>query len=133
MDNFNKVGSDIKDILYSRTVKAGKRIYYLDVKEGRNHELYMSVTESKKKTMGDPESPEVSFEKHKIFLYQEDIPNFLSALDDVLEYIHQNAPAVEPRRQWNDEPQNGFADASEQETDQKDAYEPINGDFLKDF
>lgn len=38
-----------KEIAYSRTVKAGKRIYYLDVKRSRNEELYLCLTESKKR------------------------------------------------------------------------------------
>ena len=59
-----------KEIAYSRSVKAGKRIYYLDVKRSRNEDLYLSLTESKKKVSGSPENPEISFEKHKIFLYK---------------------------------------------------------------
>jgi len=76
-----------KDIAYSRTVKAGKRIYYLDVKRSRNEDLYLTLTESKKKVSGNPDNPDVSFEKHKIFLYREDLSKFTEALIDVIRYI----------------------------------------------
>jgi len=76
-----------KDIAYSRTVKAGKRIYYLDVKRSRNEDLYLTLTESKKKVSGNPENPDVSFEKHKIFLYREDLSKFTEALIDVIRYL----------------------------------------------
>ena len=36
------------DIFFSKAVKAGKRIYYLDVKRNKRNELYLSITESKK-------------------------------------------------------------------------------------
>ena len=42
-----------KDIVYSQAVKAGKRIYYLDVKRNRRGELFLSITESKKIAMGE--------------------------------------------------------------------------------
>jgi len=57
-----------KDIVFSQTIKAGKRIYYLDVKRNRKEELYVAVTESKKVVTGENENGQVSFEKHKIFL-----------------------------------------------------------------
>lgn len=84
-----------RDIAYSRTVKAGKRIYYLDVKRNRNDDLYISLTESKKKITGNPENPDISFEKHKIFLYREDLSKFTEALIDVIRFIKDNESAVE--------------------------------------
>lgn len=40
------------EIIYSKAIKAGKRIYYLDVKKSRNEDLYLAITESKKKVTG---------------------------------------------------------------------------------
>src|SRR5574344_690347 len=79
-----------KEIAYSRTVKAGKRVYYLDVKRSRNEDLFLCLTESKKKTSGNTESPEISFEKHKIFLYKEDLAKFTEALIDVIQFMQEN-------------------------------------------
>ena len=79
-----------REIAYSRSVKAGKRIYYLDVKRSRNEDLYLSLTESKKKVSGNPDNPDVSYEKHKIFLYKEDLSKFTEALIDVIRYMQDH-------------------------------------------
>ena len=76
-----------KEIIFSRSVKAGKRIYYLDVKKNLKGEIYLSITESKKIVQGEGDEIKVSFEKHKIFLYQEDIEKFDTALREVLDYV----------------------------------------------
>jgi len=92
MEDFRRDDSEgrEKEIAYSRSVKAGKRIYYLDVKRSRNDDLYLSLTESKKKVSGNPENPDVSYEKHKIFLYKEDLSKFTEALIDVIRYMQDN-------------------------------------------
>jgi hypothetical protein len=76
-----------QEILFSKSVKAGKRIYYLDVKKNRKDELFLAITESKKVTQNSFATEQVTFEKHKIFLYKEDFENFLEGLLDVLAYI----------------------------------------------
>ena len=42
-----------KEIVYSQSVKAGKRIYYLDVKKNRKDEMFLAITESKKIVTGE--------------------------------------------------------------------------------
>lgn len=79
-----------KDIVYSQSVKAGKRIYYLDVKRNKRDELFLSITESKKLVSGEGAEATFSFEKHKIFLYQEDFSKFIGALSQAIGYIHEN-------------------------------------------
>lgn len=74
-----------KELVFSQTVKAGKRIYYFDVKQSRNGDRYLSITESKKIVEGTAENPRFSFEKHKIFLYKEDYDKFLNAMLTSLE------------------------------------------------
>ena len=81
-----------KDIVYSQSVKAGKRIYYLDVKRNKRDELFLSITESKKLISGEGPDATFSFEKHKIFLYQEDFSKFIGALSQAISYIHENQP-----------------------------------------
>lgn len=99
MEDFRRDDSEgrEKEIAYSRSVKAGKRIYYLDVKRSRNDDLYLSLTESKKKVSGNPENPDVSYEKHKIFLYKEDLSKFTEALIDVIRYMQDNASENEDK------------------------------------
>ena len=81
-----------KEIVYSQAVKAGKRIYYLDVKRNKRGELFLSITESKKITSGEGPDAAYSFEKHKIFLYQEDFSKFIGALSQAISFIHENQP-----------------------------------------
>lgn len=83
------------DILFSKSVKAGKRIYYIDVKRDRHDELYLSLTESKRVKEGTEELRPV-FEKHKIFLYREDLEKFLEAFTDAAQFAIEKQPA-QPR------------------------------------
>ena len=83
-----------KEILYSKTIKAGKIIYYLDVKKNLKDDLFLSVTESKKvQSKGDAQ---ISFEKHKIFLYKEDFDKFMNGMNDVINYIKQCKAGEKP-------------------------------------
>ena len=88
-------GKAENDILFSKSVKAGKRIYYIDVKRDRHDELYLSLTESKRVKEGTEELRPV-FEKHKIFLYREDLEKFLEAFTDAAQFAIEKQPA-QPR------------------------------------
>ncbi len=90
------------EIVYSRSVKAGKRIYYLDVRKARNEDLYLCITESKRRQAGEDEQP--SFEKHKLFLYKEDFARFTEGLKDVIGYVQEQLGDIEERPEWKPEP-----------------------------
>lgn len=81
------LGKKNNEIIYSKSIKAGNRIYYLDVKKSRRNELYLAITESKKKKVGFDENAQVTYEKHKIFLYREDFDKFREGLEDVMNFI----------------------------------------------
>jgi hypothetical protein len=89
------------EIVYSRSVKAGKRIYYLDVKKARNEDLYLCITESKRKQTGEAEPPQ--FEKHKVFLYKEDFAHFTEGLNDVISFVQNQLGTIEERKEWTPE------------------------------
>ena len=72
--------------VYSKRVKAGKRTYFFDVKATRGKDYYLTITESRKK-VGDDGA--FFYEKHKIFLYKEDLNKFLEAMNDTTEHIKQ--------------------------------------------
>jgi hypothetical protein len=97
-----KIELDRKDseIIYSKSVKAGKRIYYLDVKKSRNDDLYVAITESKKRVSGSDEDAQVTFEKHKIFLYKEDFNKFLEGLEEVIGFIKKEQGEPTPRPEY---------------------------------
>lgn len=75
-----------KEILFSKAIKAGKRIYYLDVKKNLKNDLFLAITESKKIQAKNGNGP-ISFEKHKIFLYKEDFNKFMEGMEEVIGYI----------------------------------------------
>lgn len=93
MEDFKKkMSADVndKDIVFSKSIKAGKRIYYLDVKKNRKDEMFLAITESKKVTTGEGDDSQVSFEKHKIFLYKEDFQKFMAGLEETVDFIARN-------------------------------------------
>lgn len=89
------------EIVYSRSMKAGKRIYYLDVKKARNEDLYLCITESKRRQTAEEEPPQ--FEKHKLFLYKEDFSRFLTELNDVVEYVKGQVGEISDREEQRPE------------------------------
>lgn len=87
----NRPESDenMNEEVFSKSVRAGKRTYFFDVKATRNNDLYLTITESRKKTGKDGS---FSFDKHKIYLYKEDFGKFSEGLDEVINYIKANKP-----------------------------------------
>ncbi len=72
--------------IFSKAIRAGKRTYFLDVKATKKNEYYLTITESKKHVNFDGQ---VSYEKHKIFLYKEDMDKFVDNLQDVISFIKE--------------------------------------------
>ena len=100
------------DILFSRVVKAGKRVYYIDVKSDRRGEYYLAMTESKRVKDGT-ENERPGFEKHKIFLYREDMLKFFEAFGDAVHYVGEHTSLT--RRHTDTD--SSFDTESEQDTD----------------
>ena len=71
--------------IYSQAIRAGKRTYFLDVKSTKSEELYLTITESKRRF--DTELGKFRYEKHKIFLFKEDFEKFTDGLKDVIRFI----------------------------------------------
>ncbi|NDV83856.1 DUF3276 family protein [Bacteroides sp. 51] len=93
MEDFKKkngMDANDKEIVFSKSVKAGKRIYYLDVKKNRKDELFLAITESKKVVSGEGDTTQINFEKHKIFLYKEDFEKFVGGLLETIAFINEN-------------------------------------------
>ncbi len=82
-----------KEIVFSKAIKAGKRIYYLDVKKSKKGEMFLAITESKKVVSGEGNAAQVNFEKHKIFLYKEDFEKFMNGLQESIQYIEKEQGA----------------------------------------
>lgn len=88
-------------ILFSRAIKAGKRIYYVDVKNSKSGDFYIAMTESKKVLSGDSQQPNVNFEKHKIFLYKESFHSFLECLQEAINCIEQKQDKADTSEKFN--------------------------------
>ena len=85
-------GKNYEEGLYSRSVRAGKRTYFFDVRATRAGDYYLTITESKKRFSDDGK---FFFEKHKVFLYKEDFDKFNENLADAVEFIKKNSPIIE--------------------------------------
>ena len=70
--------------VHTVAVKAGKRTYFFDIRATRAKDLYLTITESKRQTHA---SGEVTYSKHKLFLYKEDFEKFSEGLRESLEKI----------------------------------------------
>ncbi|HUX56622.1 MAG TPA: DUF3276 family protein [Bacteroidales bacterium] len=77
----------IKEEIFTKVVRAGKRTYFFDVKATRRDDYYLTITESKKR-LG--KEGKVFYEKHKIFLYKEDFEKFTEGLKDSVTFIENN-------------------------------------------
>ncbi len=98
-DKHNEARID-NEILFSKTVKAGKRVYYIDVKRDRKGEFYISMTESKR-VKDSENSLHPTFEKHKIFLYREDLEKFQSAFNAAAAYTQEQEPRLDFATEWS--------------------------------
>ncbi|KAA6332406.1 hypothetical protein EZS27_019084 [termite gut metagenome] len=101
-----------REIVFSKSIKAGKRIYYLDVKKNQRDEMFLAITESKKIVQGEGEDLQVSFEKHKIFLYREDFDKFMDGLQQAISYIEEKQES--PKREYSERSRED--DVAEEET-----------------
>ena len=87
--------------IFSKSLRAGKRTYFFDVKATRRNDYYLTITESKKRFNKDGR---FHYEKHKIFLYKEDFEAFVEYLEEVVAYIKTaNPQAMEPSDSFDDE------------------------------
>ena len=70
--------------IFSKSVRAGRRTYFFDVRSTRAEDYYLTVTESKR-DFNEDGTP--FYKKHKIYIYKEDFTNFKEALKEVTDYI----------------------------------------------
>lgn len=74
-----------KRTVKTSSVKIGKRTYFFDVKTTANGDYFLVISESRR-------TPEGNYEKHKIFLYEEDFYKFSHAYDEIMEFMKQEKP-----------------------------------------
>ena len=73
-----------REDIFSKTMRAGRRTYFFDVRSTKAGDYYLTLTESKKFTNDDGS---YHYKKHKIYLYKEDFSEFSSNLSEMTDYI----------------------------------------------
>ena len=120
-----------REEIFSRTVRAGKRTYFFDVKATRSNEYYLVLTESKRRF--NNEQGKFYYEKHKVFLYKEDFEKFVRGLREAIEFIETgNKPEEEeekPQTESGAEQQIGEGEKVEDKPESK-AHTDIDFDDL---
>ena len=107
----NNEHDNYRNEIYSKSVRAGKRTYFFDVKATRSGDHYLTITESKKKFDQDGN---FHFEKHKIFLYKEDSDKFKDGLSEVVDKINT---LNEDFSQKNDSAEKSYKDVEFEDLD----------------
>lgn len=104
-------GTMMKEDIYSKIIRAGRRTYFFDVRSTRADDYYLTITESKKFTNDDGS---FHFRKHKIYLYKEDFNNFKEALDEATDFIirEKGEEVINDQQENNTEEKEKFTDVS---------------------
>ena len=67
------------DSLFSRTIKASDRTYFIDVREAKNKSKYLTIAESKLSKDGDKK-----FTRSGVMVFENQVGRFREALDEAL-------------------------------------------------
>lgn len=118
MEESEKGNAKRRDDIYSKSLRAGNRTYFFDVKSTKSEELYLTITESKRRFNND--NGKFFYEKHKLFLYPEDFASFKEFFEETLEKIYEMNDGkeiipreeLEAQRKEEDENQNDDKDSS---------------------
>lgn len=87
----NETSSIEKEEIYTESFRAGKRTYFFDVKKMKSEELYITITESKRRLL---KNGNFVYEKHHIYLYKEDFDKFVKAINSTVEYVKDSQPML---------------------------------------
>jgi len=101
-----------REEVFSKSVRAGKRTYFFDVKATKANDYYLTITESKKR-IGDDGNP--FYEKHKIFLYREDFDKFLDGFTEAVSKVNElkaDSPVPAVTAEVPPEQNNSYSDVS---------------------
>ncbi len=101
-----------REEVFSKSVRAGKRTYFFDVKATKSNDYYLTITESKKR-IGDDGNP--FYEKHKIFLYREDFDKFLDGFTEAVAKIRElkaDSPEATEESETPPEQSSSYSDVS---------------------
>ena len=119
-----------REEIFSKSVRAGKRTYFFDVKTTRRNDYYLTLTESKKRFNRDGR---FYFEKHKIFLYKEDFEKFTDGLTEAIGYIKENAPEIMEREEFERNAMETAEPVAEEAIEQETVNEEAESETTESF
>jgi len=67
-----------------------RRTYFLNLKENRTGDLYLTIVESKK-------HGEEDFDRHQVMVFEEDLASFRVGMEKVFGFIEQRKGKLKPR------------------------------------
>jgi len=70
------------EAIFSKTIKAGDRTYFIDVKEAKNKSKYLTIAESKPSKEG-----EKKFTRSSVMIFDNQMGKFREALDEALKMV----------------------------------------------
>ena len=72
------------DAIFSKSLKAGDRTYFIDVKEAKNKSRYLTITETKPSKDG-----EKKFTRTSVMVFDNQVQNFRDALQEAFSHIQK--------------------------------------------
>ena len=88
-NNFHHDHEEYGEIIRSKSVRAGKRTYFFDVKATQSDDYYLVITESRRRNNEDGTQ---SYTRHHMYLYKEDFGKFMNGLTEMIDYVKANKP-----------------------------------------
>src|SRR5215831_9777262 len=79
-------GGGLMDSLFSTTLKAGDRTYFVDVKEARNKSRYLTISETRRSGARDGEK---KFSRSSVMVFDDQVEKFRDALEQAVAVFKQ--------------------------------------------
>tara|TARA_Y100000590_G_scaffold80538_1_gene89443 strand:- start:3603 stop:4025 length:423 start_codon:yes stop_codon:yes gene_type:complete len=114
-----------REEIFSKTLRAGRRTYFFDVRSTKAGDYYLTLTESKKFTNDDGS---FHYKKHKIYLYKEDFSEFNSILSEMTDYIikEKGEEVISERHQKDYKKEEETTEEPSEETESTEGEEDSN-------
>ena len=114
-----------REEIFSKTLRAGRRTYFFDVRSTKAGDYYLTLTESKKFTNDDGS---FHYKKHKIYLYKEDFSEFNSILSEMTDYIikEKGEEVISERHQKDYKKEEETTEEPSEETESSEGEEDSN-------
>ena len=120
-----------REEIFSKSVRAGRRTYFFDVRSTRAEDYYMTITESKKFSNDDGSA---HYKKHKIYLYKEDFDEFAASFKEVSDFIFdKKGRDVISNTEHSNKTESESSEASASEGDSEDSTDSISDIKLEDI